>query len=249
MEHTLFFHNALIQIANKRKRYHIPLHSTDIITLGIIVAVFSFFIGVFIDYSFFNTRQDDVPVLPVSPTIKPPPPQPTVSLTNRPMAHLAVITTDNEEQDDGDVITQGILVALVNESEQADTTDTEAPLIEPIDPRVAFSGQQYRVRRTMKVVVTAYSSTRDQTDSTPFITASNTQVRWGTVATNFLPFDTKITLPSMFGDKVFVVEDRMNKRYWHRVDVWMPTRQEAINFGIRTLQIEILEPIPPQQQA
>ena len=48
----------------------------------------------------------------------------------------------------------------------------------------------------------------------------------------------------MFGDKVFVVEDRMNKRYWHRVDVWMPTRQEAINFGIRTLRIEILEPVP-----
>ena len=41
----------------------------------------------------------------------------------------------------------------------------------------------------------------------------------------------------MFGDKVFVVEDRMNKRYWHRVDVWMPTRQEAIILRIRTLKM------------
>jgi 3D (Asp-Asp-Asp) domain-containing protein len=45
----------------------------------------------------------------------------------------------------------------------------------------------------------------------------------------------------MYGDQVFIVEDRMNKRYWHKVDIWMPTRQEALQFGIRSLEIEILE--------
>lgn len=100
---------------------------------------------------------------------------------------------------------------------------------------------QYTVGTRMVVPMTAYSSTVDQTDDSPFITASGTHVHWGTVAANFLPFGTKIKIPSMYGDQVFIVEDRMNKRYWHKVDIWMPTRQEALQFGIRTLEIEILE--------
>jgi 3D (Asp-Asp-Asp) domain-containing protein len=99
----------------------------------------------------------------------------------------------------------------------------------------------YKVIGKRQVYITAYSSTPDQTDSTPFITASNKHVRDGIVAANFLPFGAKIKIPSVFGDKIFVVEDRMNARYARRVDIWFPTRQEALNFGIKTLDIEILE--------
>lgn len=102
---------------------------------------------------------------------------------------------------------------------------------------------QYTVGTRIAVPMTAYSSTPDQTDSTPFTTASGTHVHWGTVAANFLPFGTKIKIPSMYGDQVFTVEDRMNKRYWHKVDIWMPTRQDALQFGVRTLEIEILEEV------
>lgn len=91
------------------------------------------------------------------------------------------------------------------------------------------------------VPTSAYSSTPDQTDNSPFITAWNTSVRDGIVAANFLPFGTKIKIPEIFGDKIFVVEDRMNKRYWHRVDVWFPDRASALNFGVKVLKIQILE--------
>lgn len=94
--------------------------------------------------------------------------------------------------------------------------------------------------KTITVVATGYSSTPDQTDDSPFITASGTYVRDGVVAANFLPIGTRIKIPDQFGDKIFVVEDRMNKRYWHRVDVWFSGRQAALNFGVRTVTIEIV---------
>lgn len=95
----------------------------------------------------------------------------------------------------------------------------------------------------MWLFVTAYSSTPDQTDDTPFITAANTHVRDGVVAANFVYFGTKMRLPTLYGDKVFVVEDRMNSRYPYRVDIWMPSREQATEFGIKILPIEIIKEI------
>ena len=89
------------------------------------------------------------------------------------------------------------------------------------------------------VTVTAYSSTVDQCDDSPFITANGTWVYDGLVATNFLPFGTKVKFPDYFGDKVFTVDDRMNSKYTYRFDVWMPTRQEAKEFGVQYLKVEI----------
>ena len=91
------------------------------------------------------------------------------------------------------------------------------------------------------VTATAYSSTKDQTDSTPFITASGAHVRDGVVAANFLPFGTMVKMPELFGDKIFVVEDRMNQRYQTgRIDVWFPDRGMAKEFGIKKVKIEII---------
>ena len=88
------------------------------------------------------------------------------------------------------------------------------------------------------VLVTAYSSTVDQCDSTPFITASGTHVHDGTIAANFLRFGTKVKFPALFGDKIFTVEDRMKSNY--KADIWFPTREEAIQFGARRTMMEII---------
>ena len=96
--------------------------------------------------------------------------------------------------------------------------------------------------KKIAVKATAYSSTEDQTDDTPFITASGKNVADGIVANNMLPFGTKIRIPKLYGDKVFTVEDRMNKKKSdYHIDVWMPSRTSAINFGVKTVEIEILE--------
>ena len=90
------------------------------------------------------------------------------------------------------------------------------------------------------VTVTAYSSTVDQCDSSPFITASGTHVRDGIIATNLLAFGTKVKFPSIYGDKIFTVEDRMNRRFSDRADIWFETREQAKQFGIRKLEMVIV---------
>jgi len=104
------------------------------------------------------------------------------------------------------------------------------------------SNEAKKAVKTIKVVITAYSSTPDQTDDTPFTTASGKTVKDGIVANNMLPFGTKIKIPALYGDKVFEVQDRMNKRKSdYHFDIWFPTRELATEFGVKTAEIEVLE--------
>ena len=93
--------------------------------------------------------------------------------------------------------------------------------------------------------VTAYNSEIGQTDDSPCITANSFNLcKYGvedTVAANFLPFGAKVKMPDIFGDRVFIVRDRMNSRYPNRLDVWMKNRQSAMKFGIKIVKVEIIE--------
>ncbi|OGZ34011.1 MAG: hypothetical protein A2Y98_00885 [Candidatus Portnoybacteria bacterium RBG_19FT_COMBO_36_7] len=91
------------------------------------------------------------------------------------------------------------------------------------------------------MIATAYSSTPDQTDSSPFITANGSFVKDGVVAANFLKFGTMVRFPQVYGDKIFVVEDRMAPKNSHKIDVWMESRSQALQFGVKYLTVEILE--------
>jgi 3D (Asp-Asp-Asp) domain-containing protein len=93
----------------------------------------------------------------------------------------------------------------------------------------------------VKVLATGYSSTIAQTDSTPFVTAANTPSRPGVLAASQdLLREYTPGAPFSFGDRVkiygvgdFIVEDCMNPRWTNRVDIWFPSRDEAIRFGLR----------------
>jgi len=106
--------------------------------------------------------------------------------------------------------------------------------------RPVLTPKTYKPKRSYTVSATAYSSTPEQTDHTPFITASGIHVRDGVAAANFLPFGTVFKIPEIFGDKIFVVEDRMNRRYWLNIDIWFPEKELAKEFGRRTVKIEIV---------
>lgn len=95
--------------------------------------------------------------------------------------------------------------------------------------------------KTIEVIITGYSSTPEETDDDPFITASGDLVRDGIVAANFLPFGTEIRIPEIYGDRVFVIEDRMHPRKKQQIDIWFPSKQEALEFGARYSYIEVLE--------
>lgn len=110
---------------------------------------------------------------------------------------------------------------------------------EEVRAAVAPSGTS-PVKAVHTVWVTAYSSTPEQTDDTPFITASGRHVRDGTLASNFLPFGAKVKIPAAFGDKIFTVEDRMHSKKTNFVDVWMPSKEEALLFGVTYTEIYVL---------
>jgi len=122
----------------------------------------------------------------------------------------------------------------------SNTADVADGFVSAANNLTATKNETRVLTKAYKVSVSAYSSTVDQTDSSPFITAAGTFVHDGIVAANFLPIGTAIKIPAVFGDKIFVVEDRMNSRYWHNVDIWFPDRESAINFGRKNLQIEVL---------
>jgi len=95
----------------------------------------------------------------------------------------------------------------------------------------------------IEVEATAYSSTVGQTDSTPCITASNLNVckrgREDIIATNALPFGTKVKFPELDPNKFYIVQDRMNKRYKTRVDFWKKRTIDAKRFGLKKLVMEV----------
>lgn len=104
------------------------------------------------------------------------------------------------------------------------------------------SSPEIKVVRKIMMIITGYSSSAWETDGNPYITAAGTWVREGIVANNKYSFGTKIRIPEIFGDKVFVVEDRMHwtKGNYH-IDIWFPDYWQALNFGAKRTYIEVLE--------
>ncbi|MCK4413244.1 MAG: 3D domain-containing protein [Candidatus Eisenbacteria sp.] len=154
----------------------------------------------------------------------------------------------------GWLVARGPLVPASSGAEAlCPATDTETP---PASPPVAFlplaHGDNLEFR---KIVVTGYTSSRRETDSTPFLTASMTRVRQGCLAlsrdllrtfTPGAPFDfgDYVMLP---GVGVFIVEDTMNARWRNRGDIWFADRSTALHWGHRRAWIARLpEPIPEE---
>jgi len=105
--------------------------------------------------------------------------------------------------------------------------------------------REYSIEFTKYITVTAYNSEFGQTDDTPCITANGFDVcEHGiedTIAANFLRLGTKIRIPELFDNRIFVVRDRMNARYTDRVDIWMINKEDALKLGKRLAKIEVLE--------
>lgn len=107
------------------------------------------------------------------------------------------------------------------------------------------------------VTMTAYSSTVDQTDDTPFITSTQQPVRLGIVAVSRdllagdLPYGTTLRVVETYGEPdscgawdinmILEVQDTMHRRKKQQIDLWLPSREEALEWGYCQAQVEILE--------
>jgi 3D (Asp-Asp-Asp) domain-containing protein len=137
----------------------------------------------------------------------------------------------------------------ISAQEDSQAVNEEDSLIEPKDEgkiTLITPVKEAKVIRTYKnLVITAYSSTVDQTDSSPCITANGFNLcqhnQEDVIAANFLPFGTKVRIPEYFGDRIFTVQDRMHSRYNYRADVWFRDRHDAVHFGAVVTTIEIIE--------
>lgn len=124
----------------------------------------------------------------------------------------------------------------------------------PPDPRVELAATQQKLGqaltlledcfggpfdleeiKTTTVTITAYSSTVDQCDKTPHITASNKPVRVGILAVSVdlleelgLSFGQRVLIP---GYGLFEIQDTMHTRWRRRVDIWESDREAARRFG------------------
>ncbi|MCW1929700.1 MAG: 3D domain-containing protein [Candidatus Kerfeldbacteria bacterium] len=136
-----------------------------------------------------------------------------------------------------------------------DTADAYAPRLTTVNVYNIYAGlvpvaalqpvAQLRtpeqVTSTAVYLMTSYTSLPELTDSSPFITANGSHVRMGTIAANCLPFGTRVRIPDLFGDQIFVVEDRLAARKpCSMIDVWLPTYAEAKQFGVKRAKVEIL---------
>ena len=86
-------------------------------------------------------------------------------------------------------------------------------------------------------VITCYNPVEAQCDSNPEITASGKKVREGFIANNCLKFGTSVVIE----DKIYVVEDRMNKRYdeCKFFDILLFDLKEARECGKKIKELEI----------
>lgn len=134
------------------------------------------------------------------------------------------------------------LAVAVKTDTLANIKGKELTILESPDGKLFHLGKAVkRPTRVVMTVLSAYSSTPDQTDGNPFIAASGKRVYDGMVAANWLPMGTKIKIPSLYGEKVFTVDDRMNARYGYgRMDIWMNAPRAEVNqFGIKHAAVEV----------
>lgn len=122
------------------------------------------------------------------------------------------------------------------------TTPAMPPTEPAIQSSVFLPAVQYKTapKRSFVGTVFAYTSSVNQTDATPTITASGLNVTDGTLATNCLPFGTKVRFPSLYGNKEFTVTDRMATRHsCNSFDIWQKSLVEAKQFGRQIALVEV----------
>lgn len=172
-----------------------------------------------------NKQASEIIKLPETPIIK----EHALVSVNNPVTPIIESDTKNKNNDKTAKPRANTIVAA-KKTLNASAGTPEIP--KQNGPVVITPGKEYHV------VATAYSSTVDQTDSSPFITASGTHVRDGTLAANFLKFGTRVTIPDIYGDRIFTVEDRMRDN--HKIDVWFSSREQALKFGVKRTRIVLV---------
>ncbi len=99
------------------------------------------------------------------------------------------------------------------------------------------------LQRGQLLTVTAYTPDSGETDSSPFITASNNRVREGILAVSRdlyrkgWSFGKKVYIVNV---GVFTIDDLLSERARNQVDVFMFDKDKAIQFGRKAIRVYLL---------
>ena len=128
--------------------------------------------------------------------------------------------------------------------------DTENDVVaEPeTKPAVPVKETKIEIKKKLWVTATAYSSTKWQTDDTPCITSTGYDVCNKTkniIAVSrdlvrSLGYHRQVRLPSLYGSEIFYIEDTMNARFTNRIDVHHDSIEDAREFGIKKIELEVI---------
>lgn len=164
------------------------------------------------------------------------------------MICTALVTYINGVESEREVLTETITRAPVAEivgvgsGTCADSVDPDAmPIIE--DGYITLpTGEVLTYTDTATIRATAYTHTDAGCD---FVTATGTTVHWGTVAVDprYIPYGTRMFIVSNDGEYVYgiaVAEDCGGDIKGDRMDLYMPTHAECMQFGRRTCTLYFL---------
>jgi 3D (Asp-Asp-Asp) domain-containing protein len=150
------------------------------------------------------------------------------------------------------------VTAEVTPAQPLETPVATAEILEeaPAATEVAINGLP-----TFTLRATAYNSEEGQTDATPFITATGATTAFGIIAASrdmleHIPYGSLVRLKDMGNYRsgrgegkyqelldtqgLFIVEDTMHPRKLEQIDVWFPHRSEALTWGVRKVELEVV---------
>ncbi len=167
------------------------------------------------------------------------------------------------------VVVAAVLVALITAFNTPDLIDVTVnpsvtvTIIRPqpmVDENAPLAGPE--ASYSLKVKSTAYNSLVEQTDNSPHITAIGSKTRFGIIAVSRdllnqnIPYGSLVRLKDLGGwyngrgygkyqsmldrQGLFIVEDTMNPRKTQQIDVWFPHMSEALNWGVRQVELELV---------
>ncbi len=126
------------------------------------------------------------------------------------------------------------------------------PKLVPKNPKPeikSFNGQKYRFVKTIKLRVTAYAP--DVRCTWPFpgtTTASGMSVKTNggrlvAADTALIPLHSLVSVPGYAGGSAVPVLDRGGAIKGSRLDILLPTFDQAKNWGSKTLEVKVYQPI------
>lgn len=97
-----------------------------------------------------------------------------------------------------------------------------------------------RVYKVEDVRVTYFTACKEECGNDRGQTASGVMVHDGVIACNFLPKNTKVRIPSLYGRKVFTVYDKLAEGLINNIDIYVKHKKLIPKEGHFEVYIEVI---------